>query len=80
MKNLFIEKTYVVGTSMRQFQRILTIYVTENKENFFFKLRLPSIMSIVLSSFKNPKLPISMKIPVALLQIVYICMAAISSH
>ena len=31
-------------------------------------------------SFKHPKLPISIKIPVTLLQIVYICMIAISSN
>ena len=31
-------------------------------------------MSIVFTSFKHPKLPISIKIPVTLLQIVYICM------
>ena len=37
-------------------------------------------MSIVFTSFKNPKLPISIKIPVTrdLLQIVYICMTAFS--
>ena len=34
-------------------------------------------MSIVLTSFKHPKLPIIIKIPVTLLQIVYICMTAI---
>ena len=34
-------------------------------------------MSIVFTSFKHPKLPISIKIPVTLLQIVYICMTAI---
>ena len=34
-------------------------------------------MSIVFASFKHPKLPISIKIPVTLLQIVYICMTAI---
>ena len=33
-------------------------------------------MSIVFNSFKHPKLPISIKIPVTLLQIVYICMTA----
>ena len=34
-------------------------------------------MSIVFTSFKHPKLPISIKIPVTLLQIVYICMTAL---
>ena len=38
------------------------------------------IMSIVFASFKHPKLPISIKIPVPLLQIVYICMTAISPN
>ena len=33
-------------------------------------------MSIVFTSFEHPKLPISIKIPVTLLQIVYICMTA----
>ena len=37
-------------------------------------------MSFVLASFKLPSLPISIKIPVAPLQIVYICMAAISPN
>ena len=36
-------------------------------------------MSIVFTSFKHIKLPISIKIPVTLLQIVDICMAAIIS-
>ena len=35
-------------------------------------------MSIVLTSFKHPKLQISIIIPVTLLQIVIICMTAIS--
>ena len=43
-------------------------------------LHFPSIMSIVLTSFKHPKLPINIKIPVILLQIVYICMTAISPN
>ena len=38
----------------------------------FGKLHFPSIMSIVMTSFKHPKLPISIKISVTLLQIVYI--------
>ena len=39
-----------------------------------------SIMSIVFTSLKHPKLPISIKIPVRLLQFVYICMTAISPN
>ena len=83
VKNSFIEKTYVVGThwnclyaSMRQFQCVPTIYVTKNKEENYFL----SIMPIVFTSFKHPKLPISIKIPVTLSLIVYICMTAISSN
>ena len=49
-------------------------YVTENKENYF---EIYSITSIVFASFKLPKLPISIKIPVTLLQNAYICMTAI---
>ena len=37
-------------------------------------------MSIAFTSFKHPKLQISIKIPVTLLQIVYICMTAISMN
>ena len=37
-------------------------------------------MSIVFASLKYPKLPISAKIPVALLRIVYICMTPISPN
>ena len=37
-------------------------------------------MSIVFTYFKNPKLPISIKIPVILLQLVYICMTVISPN
>ena len=43
-------------------------------EIYFF----PSIMPIVFTSFKHPKLPISIKISVTLLKIVHICMTAIS--
>ena len=77
VKNSSIEKTYVVGThrncSYRQFQCVCTTYVTENKEENY-----KSIMSIVFTSFKHLKLSICIKIPVTLLQIVYICMTAIS--
>ena len=74
VKNSFVEKTYVA--SMRHFQCVPTTYVTE----LFGNLHFPSIMSIVFTSFKHPKLPISIKIPVTLLQIVYICMIAISPN
>ena len=46
----------------------------------FGNLHFPSIMTIVFTSFKHSKLPISIKIPVTLLQIVYICMTALSQN
>ena len=42
------------------------------RKKLFGNLRFPSIMSIVFASFKHPKLPISIKSSVTLLQIVYI--------
>ena len=55
-------------------------YVTENKETKFkFTVKL-SIMSLVLASFKHLKLPINIKIPVTLPQIVYIWMTPISPN
>ena len=48
---------------------------TAYEESYF-----PSIISIALTSFKHPKLPISIKIPFILLQIVYICLTAISPN
>ena len=56
----------------RQLQCVPTTYVTENKEENYLEIHFPSIMSIVFTSFKYPKLPISIKIHVILLQIVYI--------
>ena len=61
-----------------QFLCVPTTYVTEIKETYFEIYAKTSIMSIVFASFKLPKLPISIKVPVALQQIAYICMAAIS--
>ena len=43
-------------------------------------LTIPIIMSIVFAYFKHFKLPISIKIPVAIPQIVNICMTAISPN
>ena len=37
---------------------------------------IPSIMYIVFASFKDLKLPISIKMPVTILQIVYVCITA----
>ena len=74
VKNSFIDKTYW------QFQCVPTTYVTENKEENYFEKHFPSTMSIVCTSFKHPKLPISIKITATLLQIVYICMTALSPN
>ena len=54
----------------------ITTYVIEIKETFFET----SIMSIGFASFKHLKLPISIKIPVTVSQIVYIYMTAISPN
>ena len=46
----------------------------------FGNLHFPSIVSIVFTAFKHHKLPISIKIPVTLLPIVYMYMTAISPN
>ena len=46
----------------------------------FGNLHCQSFMSVVFTSFKYPKLQISIKIPVTLLQIDYICMTAVSPN
>ena len=56
------------------------IMLLKIRKKLFGNLHFPSIMSIVFTSFKYPKLPISIKIPVTLQQIVYISMTAISSN
>ena len=85
VKNSFIEKTICcrftfelphMGNSNVYIQHMLL----KNGRNIFGNLHFPSIMSIVFTSFKHPKLPISIKIPVTLLQIAYICMTAISPN
>ena len=58
---------------MMQFQCVPTTYVTENKEENYIEIYIFQV-SCQLS---HPKLPISIKIPVTLLQIVYICITAI---
>ena len=48
---------------------------------FFIKFTfIPSTMSIVFVSFKHLELPISIKISVTIMQIVYICMTATSPN
>ena len=59
---------------------IYNICYWKEGRKLFGNLHFPSIMSIVFTCFKHPKLPTSIKIPVTLLQIVYICMAAISPN
>ena len=71
-------KVHIGIASMRQFQSVPTTYVNENKENHLENLHLTSIMSIDFASFKHPKLPISIEIPVTLQQIVSIYMTALS--
>ena len=75
--NLFFKKLMVNSSSMRQFQRVTITYVTENKKNYY-EIYISSTMSIVFASFKHLQLPISIKIPFTILQILYICMAATS--
>ena len=65
---------------MRQFRCLPTTYVTENKETSFKFTLKPCTMSIVFAYFNYLKLPISIRIPDTLPQVVYICMTAISPH
>ena len=63
-ENSFIEKTYGVGTHWNcLYECETTTYVTEIRKKNSRKFTFPSIMSIVFTSFKQPKLPISIKIP-----------------
>ena len=59
---------------MKQFQCVPTPYVNKIKENYLeiYTYQVSCPLSIVFASFKHPKLPISIKIPVTLWQIVYI--------
>ena len=57
--------------SLRQFQCVPTTSVTEIEEAFFEIYSKTSIVPIVFASYKLLKLPISIKIPVTLPQIVY---------
>ena len=45
-----------------------------------WKFTLSKYHDRCLASFKHPKLPINIKIPVTLQQIVYICMTALSPN
>ena len=67
VKNSFIEKTYVI-------LRYTLELPHNNLEIYIFQVSCPE----PLTSFKHPKLPISIKISVTILQIVYICMSATS--
>ena len=75
VNHLIVGKTYnvdIIGiASMRQFQCVPAIYVTENKEASFKFTFKPSTMFIVFAYFKHLKLPIiSIRIPVTTPQIV----------
>ena len=63
--------------SMRQFQCVPTTYVTEIKETYF-EIYTKQVSCPLAFSFKHLKLPISIKLPVTIWQIVYIYMTAIS--
>ena len=81
-EKIIIKKTYAVGAHwnclIEAIPMCTTTCVTANRKKTIWKF--PSISSIVFTSFKHPKLPISIKIPVTLLQIVYVCMTAISPN
>ena len=64
---------------MRQFQCVPATNVTAIKETYF-EIYINKNHVHWLSSFKHLKLPISIKIPVTMLQIVYIYMTVISSN
>ena len=64
---------------MRQFKFVQITYVTEIKETYF-EIYTKQVSCPLASSFKHLKLPISLKIPVTIWQIVYIYMTAISPN
>ena len=79
VKNLLIEKNiccrYTLGLPHRGNSNVYLQHMLQNSY-----LHFPSIMSIVFTPFKYPKLPIIIKIPVSLRQTFYICMTAISPN
>ena len=76
IRKTYVEKTYVVGTHWNCLT-VPTTYATENKKKTILKFTfIPSIISIVFASSKHLKLPISIKMSVIILQIVYVCMTA----
>ena len=81
----FIEKTYVVGTHWNCLIELIEAipmctynicYITENKEKNYLEIYIFQVSCPV----SLPLINISIKISVTLLQIVYICMAAISPN
>ena len=71
MKTSFIVKTYVVFTHLESPNRgnsnvYLQHMLLKKGRKLFGNLHFPSIISIVFTSFKHPKLPISIRIPVTL--------------
>ena len=53
--------------SQRRFQCVPTAYGTKNKDENYLEIYIFQVTSIVVTSFRHPKLPISIKIPVILL-------------
>ena len=85
VKTLLLKKTYVVGTHWNFLYEAIpmctyNICLLKIRKKTIGKFTFSSIMHIVFTSFKHLKLPISIKIPATLLQIVYICIRAISPN
>ena len=65
VKNSFIEKTYVVGTHSNRLIEATT-YVTENEEENYLEIYIFQVSCpFSLPLLNHLKLPISIKIPVA---------------
>ena len=76
-----VKNTHFLNGHMRQFQCVPTTYVTEIKETYFeMHVYTKQVSCPLASSFKHLKLPISIKTPVTIWQIVYIYMTAISPN
>ena len=66
--------------SMRQFQRVPTAYITEKIWKGILKLTLIKFIPIVFAPLQHVKLPINVKIPVTIWQIVYIYVTCLASN
>ena len=83
VKNSFIEKAYVIGTHWNcligNSKCVPTTYVTENREENYLEIYICQVscpLPLPLLNIPNCQ----SVIPVTLLQIVYICMTAISPN